>query len=648
MPSTLKILAKLTLWIVLLTANPPAATANPPTALQAIDQQYARGTIDARTRHLYRVATIKAPHRLPPALRKLVTVQATGPRAATPWLSGTHIARSAWRWVRDNDARHGELHRLLQPPPDKEYLLDSDILPLRVSYAEPSHAAIAAVVLDAAEHAWLTEVDDYGFLTPPIEPGTERYRMYVEGAGPTAAGYLMPYDSNPATSWADCFSYIVIDPSGGDLTGVVAHEMSHATQAAMDCEEISTFWENTSTYIMSQVYPSAWSYTLYTMAYFQAVPWRPLDFMLPSAAPFYEYGGALLLLYLTDTYAAPGEGGAMVAEIWTAAMQEADFEFNEPDYFDAIATVVSTRGGASDFDDIFVDFSEARYFVGTRDDGQHITDAHSYDGAEVTLGARHWASSLPVKNGYVDQVAWPEEYGVAYVLLDVGESYPYGLKIGFDGSDRTRWRVRLLRYGGGLDTTRTDMVLSPESFEGELELPASDHPKMLLMAASLGPPGWDPDSSSAQSYLFLYDIEPVLPPLSVTGLNPTPLERGQMAISMELHGEGMVDGADFKVTFDDPGLRVGTINTVDPTIVSFVLSVANDVTLGPHNVTVTNRDGQQATGVGLLTVVNKSVPIDPDPPPSDGCGCRADAAHTTGLPLLWTLLWLLIVWRRKV
>lgn len=649
--------ATLTAWIALCTPAAPAAQAAPttpptmgavpnPTVLQVIDQQLGRGEIDLRTRHLYRVAALKRPSRLTPALRKLLHR-----RPAGPWRSGTHITRAAWRWVQDNNAWHGELHRLLQPPPDKQFVIDSDILPLRVSYSEPNHSGVAASVLASAEHSWLTEVDDYGFLAPPIEPGTERFRMYVEAAGAGTAGYLMPYDPNPATSWDDCFSYIVIDPSSsGDLFGVVAHEMSHATQAAMDCGEISTFWENTSTYIMSQVYPDSWDYTLYTMAYFQQSPWRPLDHMAPGADPFYEYGGALLLLYLTDTYAAPGEGGPMVAEIWTATMQDANADFNEPDYFDAIATVVGSRGGATDFDDIFMDFSEARYFVGDRDDGQHIRDAHTYYDAEVTLAARHWSSSLPVINGYVEEDKWPEEYGVAYVLLDLAGRYPYGLNIRFNGSDRTRWRVRLLRHGGGLETIRTDMELTPESFDGELTLAPSDHPKILLMAASLGPPGWEPESSSPRKYLFLYDIEPVLPPISVSNLTPTPVEQGWMALPMELHGDGFVDGAGFAVTFDDPGLHVAAINTVDPTRIAFLLAVDRHTVVGPHDVVVTNRDGTQAKGLGLLTVVERGALTTPeeDPPAKKGCGCDVSGAPGIGLPVFLALCWLLFLARRRV
>jgi len=643
--------AALTAWIALFVPTAPAtpgldapAVRHSPSALETIEQQYQRGEIDNRTRHLYRVSTLKDPQRLPRAIRQRMTRRPTA-----FWRSGTHITRAAWRWVQDNDAWHGELHRLLQPPPDKQYVIDSEVLPLRVSYQDASYSAIAAAVLEAAEHSWFTEVDDFGFLEPPIEPGTERFRLYIESAGPTVAGYLSPYDANPATPWADCFSYIVIDPSSGDLNGVVAHEMSHATQAAMDCQEISTFWENTSTYIMSQVYPTSWDYTLYTMAYFQENPWRPLDYMAPGLVPFYEYGGALLLLYLTDTYAAPGEGGPMVAEIWTAAMQDADADFNEPDYFDAIATVVGSRGGATNFDDIFMDFSEARYFVGSRDDGQHITDAHTYYGAEVTLGARHWASSLPVINGYVEEEMWPEEYGVAYVLLDLGGSYPYGLTLRFDGSDRTRWRLRLVRYGGGLDTQRTDVELTPETFTGELTVPPSAHPKLLLMAASLGPPGWDPDSSSTRSFLFLYDIEPLLPPLSVSAVTPTPLEQGWMALPMELRGEGFVDGANFALTFDDPGLHVASVNTVDPTRVEFVLSVSRQTRLGPHDLVVTNRDGAQATGLRVLTVVEKGALTDPepDPPAKTGCGCQTTPGAGSSLPPLAALLWLLFYARRR-
>lgn len=607
--------------------------------LEAIDLQYSRGEIDSRTRHLYRVAALRRPDLLPPPLRKL-TAGRTGRVAPVMWRSGTHITRGAWRWVVRNDAYRQELHRLLQPPPDRQYWFDSAVLPLRVSYAEESLSGIAEAVLELAEHSWFTEVDDYGFLPPPIEPGTERYRLYVEDAGPTAAGYMMPYDPNPDTSWADCFSYIVIGPDSSDLAGVVAHEMSHATQAAMDCEEITTFWENTSTYIMSQVFPSAWDYTLYTMAYFQANPWRPLDYMRPSAAPFYEYGGALLLLYLTDAYADPGEGGRMTAEIWSAAMQDQTADFNEPDYFDAIAQVVSTRGGASDFDDIFMDFSEARFFVGHHDDGQHITDADTYYGAEVALAARHWASSLPVENAYVDEAMWPEEYGVAYVLLDLGGYYPYGMRIRFHGSDKTRWRVRLVRHGGGLDTIHEEMTLDASTFEGTHELSITEHPKLLLMAASLGPKGWDPDASSTRNYLFLYDIDPILPPVSVTRVSPSLVEQGRMAILMELVGDGFVDGADFDVDFDDPGLHVAAVNSVEVTKVSLVLSVSPNVPVGPHDVTVTNRDGTQSTGVGLLTVVAKEQPLAPDPSP-DGCGCRSTSPLGSGLPMLPVLCVLL-------
>ena len=104
-----------------------------------------------------------------------------------------------------------------------EQRFDSTVLPIRVSYQLPQHEGIALSALQAAEYSWFTEVDDYGFLPPPIEPGVERYRMYIEDAGPTAAGYLSPYESNPDTSWGEFSALAVTNPAENipDSTGLV-------------------------------------------------------------------------------------------------------------------------------------------------------------------------------------------------------------------------------------------------------------------------------------------------------------------------------------------------------------------------------------------------------------------------------------------
>lgn len=589
-----------TLAFLIALSVPAAGPSN--TVLEAIDAKHQRGEITDYTRHLYRVAVLKRPDRLPVDLQQLLTT----PRSDR-WTSGTRLAVEAWQWISRNNAQGSELYELLQPPDDYPYVIDSDVLPLRISYKQEQEQALAQGVLQAAEYSWTTEVDALGFLPPPIQPGTMRYRLYLDDAGSGAAAYCAPYEANPVTPWTDCHSYIVVDQSNGlgAVDGIVAHEMSHATQAAMDCEEITAFWENTSTYIMSQVYPDSWDYTLATMAYFQAKPWHSIDFMERwTGSDLSEYGGALLLIYLTDAFAAPGEGGAMVADIWTASMQEVG-DFNEPDYFDGIVSVVAARGGASSFADIFMDFSEARYFVGDNDDGAHITDADTFYGAEPTLAGRFFTPSLPVAYGQPDLDKRPQPYGVSYILGDFAGGYPYGLQLRFDGDDRSRWAVRVLRYGNGLPMERHDLAPDPETGSGGLDLEATGHRFLLMLAASLGPEGFDPDQSARRSYLFTYDVDPVLPPLAVHSMEPGTVERGRQMVDMVLRGDGFVDGAQFTVGFDDLALRVTSIKSVSATQVELVVRIHEETELGLHSVTVKNRDDERATGVDLLEMVDE-------------------------------------------
>jgi hypothetical protein len=481
-----------------------------------------------------------------------------------------------------------------------------------------------------------------------------RYRLYLDDAGSGAAAYCAPYDSNPITPWTDCYSYIVVDSSNGlgAVDGIVAHEMSHATQAAMDCEEITAFWENTSTYIMSQVYPDSWDYTLTMMKYFQAKPWHSIDHMERYyGSDLSEYGGALLLIYLTDAYAAPGEGGAMVADIWTASMQD-EGDFNEPDYFDGIASVVAARGGASSFAETFMDFSEARYFVGDNDDGAHITDAGSFYGAEPALAGRFFTPSLPIAYGQPDLDKRPQPYGVSYILGDFDDGYPYGLQLRFDGDDLSRWAVRVLRFGNGHPIERHDLTLDPDTATGQLDLDATGHRYLLMLAASLGSEGFDPDQSSRSGYLFTYDVDPVLPPLAVHSVVPDKVERGRQMVDMVLRGDGFVDGAQFTVGFDDLALRVTSIKSVAATQVELVVRIHGETELGLHSVTVKNRDGIRATGVDLLEVMEQAALWDGGVGPNEdnggtGCGCAAGAgANDLAVLLLWLaagLIW----WRRR-
>ncbi len=650
----------LVLSSVLLSGGPPTPTTSAPTSytdvFSAIDSRYQQSTIDAQTRHLYRVAAIRRPDLLPLDLRDLaLRTGGSDRRSLTP------IFLEAMRWVQTNNAQGGALHRLLLPLEDLDYVLDSATHPIRVSYSTTWDQSHAEWTLEAAEISWDVLIQQYGFWEPPIEPGTDRYRFYITSTNGSGAAYTAPYEENPATPHTDYFTYIVVDPASNNqwnIAGTVAHELNHATQAAMDVLEPTAFWENTATYIMSRVFPEAMNYTMGTMSYFQEQPWRALDYMNIQNSDLYEYGGGLFVWYLADTYA-PQEPPQFVAEIWQNCVQTG-FS-NEPDYFDAIEDTVADRGFDHTIEEILLDFSEARFFVGSRDDGEHISGAVQFHGAEVVLAAHHYQSDLPLRSKSPPAFAEPASFGSNHILMDLPASYDHGLTVRFDGDDDTRWAVRMLLFGGGEAMKTVDLDLSADSWDASVVVEPEGYESLLLVVANLGEPGYDPDRYTANNWpisSYTYGIEPVMDPPSDLLLEPAVVERGRQDVSFVLRGKGFWAGGEFDLEVVDPNMLVVAIDRVLSEEVSFRLTIPLLTDLGDKDLIVTNSDGQRVTAPGILKVVEYgSIVADGGLGSGDrimgggGCGCRSQGgAPTDGLELLLILplvLWLGLVWRRR-
>jgi MYXO-CTERM domain-containing protein len=422
----------------------------------------------------------------------------------------------------------------------------------------------------------------------------------------------------------------------------------------MDVMEPTPFWENTASYIMSQVFPDQLFFTVGTMYLFQGQPWRALDYMNLQDSDAYEYGGGLFLWYLADTYA-PADGPQLVAEIWQNCVQTQ--YYNEPDYFDAIAETVAARGVPDSMEKILVDFSEARFFVGTRDDGEHIYGADQFSGAEVALAAHHSASQLPALQESPPPAQAPASFGSNHVLVDLPADYPNPLTVRFDGDDDTRWAARVVLFGDGRPTQSKPMTLAPGTWDGSAVIQPTGDTGLLLLVVNLGDAGYDPDTFDSYSgwpvSSYTYDVEPILPPPTVLSLDPAVVERGQQGVFFKLYGTGFQAGGDFALVFDDPDLQLSSLDRVLLDEVSFRLTVPLGTALGPMDLTVHNRDGQQVFAPGILTVVEVGA-LDPDggpgsgDEPKGGCGCRAAVDPAAALtPLLVLLLGLAVRRRRR-
>jgi MYXO-CTERM domain-containing protein len=589
------------------------------------------------------VAAVRRPSRLPADLRQRLTAVPVPPHRATG------VLVEGFQWVARQERFGGEVHALLQPPADLPHVLDSESWPIRVSYRDQWDVSLAESALAAAEYSFSEEIGTYGFYQPPTADASGLYRIFIDNTGMGGGGYTAPFDFVPDTPWTDCYTYIVVDPSNPEwsIDGVMAHEANHAMQAAMDCMEVTTFWENTAVYIAAAVYPQEWYYAIGTMPYFQSQPWRALDYMARPNSDLYEYGGGLFAIWLADTFSEgdhrPAVNGArLLRSIWEASMQQGSF--NEPDYYDAIEQHLQDRGHDVTMGDLLLDFSEARFFVGTEDDGFHIQNADNFSDAEVALVAEHYSTELPLYDVAPPEAKRPASFGTNHIRLDLAPSWGFPVEVHFDGDDETRWAARVVRFGGGV-TEAVELPLDESTQDGSVVVEPGSHAHLLLVVTNQGVPTYDPDQRSWPTSDYRYGLQPVIPAPTLRHLVPETVQPGTQNLEVRLVGSGFVSGPEFFLRFEDESLDVMSVDHVTGGEVVFTLTVPGLTAPGPKTIILTNGDGTVVRGEGFLTVETPPAePTEGDP----GCGCHSGGAEApVGVALgLWLGL-LLGLWRRQ-
>ena len=323
--------------------------------LRSLEEAADSGVITPEALLWYRRQAVIAPDRLPEPWRSLRSA------APVPAWAGTAVLVENFQWSRRLGLRDDA-----QFPPVAQYL-DSPAYPIRVAYVQETELPLAQAVLAAAEEAWRLEIDTWGFLPPPLVTSEGRYRIYVDDTGMGGGGYMVPVDFHWDTPWDDCYSYVVIDRlnDSTDVGPVVAHELSHATQGAMDCLETITFWENTSTFIMAEVGQGGRGWQDAFLPYFQDYPEESVaggGYEDEELASFW-YGGFLWPHFLGGLYGGEEHPAVLVRRIWEGAMQESGGNANEVSYLRAIDEVLAARAGAS-LDEAFLHFTVSRFLLG--------------------------------------------------------------------------------------------------------------------------------------------------------------------------------------------------------------------------------------------------------------------------------------------
>jgi len=491
--------------------------------------------------------------------------------------------------------------------------VSSSQYPIRIYYTADAGQAKAQETLGYAETAWQIQVEQMGFTAPTTVDETGQFvqelRIYLD---PTLSyDYPEPMGDNPNTPWTDCTTRMFVRSlsSSSYLEHLIAHELNHMLEYAMDCAESTFTFEQTTVAVTTLLEPDEQLFRSYFLPVFQQNPHHGLacTFFYDENKRYYHYGSALFQLFLEQVYG--NYDGQLLVSFWNAAKQngsmvgtgwnlEADVP-NDPDIFDAMEAVLVDTTLA----ELYSQFAQWRYFVGTRDDGTHFQDGSLWTGGEVAIDTVLTLAELPLSQGAPNNP--PDELGTVYLELDpYGIDENHGVQINFHGVVGIGWHVEALLVKEDLSAEVRPLTVDTDSAQGELTLEGlTDIERVVLVVSNLGDGQYEADSPSCQmGDIFTFDMQVVDVAIAPTimGLDPGQVQIGQAEYIW-------INGSDFNtglsVEFAGAGIQVDSVDFVDPTVIGVALTVAHDAEPGPRDLTITNPNGKSASLPAALTLM---------------------------------------------
>jgi hypothetical protein len=355
----------------------------------------------------------------------------------------------------------------------------------------PGEAEMASEVLGLLEGAWQAEIVEWGFAAPLPDEGAcgpdDRFDVFIWNGHIEC--YVDVIAENPNTPWWDFSSFMVVDPGGpygGDLLDVtLAHELHHASQAAADWYDAWIVYEMTATAIEEWVHPDDNSW-MALLEDFQARPDDALD-RYDEYETWFMYGAALYLHFLNERYFASDP--SFVATMWEGAKSPLDFqsdpEVNEPDYQDALDSMLQAAAGVSYLETV-PEFARWRFFTGARDDGLHFAEGALFP-PEAAVPMAH---SLRPGDGplWID----PEPMATGSLYVEVVADAPF--EIQWSGDESVQWILQALPgLGPGSDGETIELNVGSAHVEV-----VNGQRVLVLTALPLGP--YDPDDRTDARY----------------------------------------------------------------------------------------------------------------------------------------------------
>jgi hypothetical protein len=434
----------------------------------------------------------------------------------------------------------------------------SSVYPLIVHFEDADLAAKAADTLRFAEEQWDLQVLEMGHTAPLLDGGAcgpdENLDLYLLPGRPYE-GLVDLVAPNPATFYDDWSTFMVVDPDRFPRTitdWFVAHEFQHMVQYADDAWEIN-LWEATAV-LMQDVVADDSNAFFFMLRSFTRFPHRPLEFDDYYQTSF-NYGKSQYMFFLRDRYF--NGDASFIADFWRNTRSQARGcpreypctirpERNEPDFYDAIDTILGAIGPYDHVDSI-IEFSRWRWFVASQDDGNHFEEGGLWPSAtipRIQLTAR--TSQMPIQ---LDILNGPMTNGVVYIRVIVTESTRAALRVGFEGAEGYRWHVEALR-----DLPGTTDIWTPgiDGGDGSFLVSLDGASRVILKVLNLAFDGYDPDFLIEERLPFSLDLDLVLEEVTVDikpGSDPNsinPSLEGDLPVA--ILGSETFDVADVDVT----------------------------------------------------------------------------------------------------
>lgn len=536
--------------------------------------------------------------------------------------------------------------------------LQSDTVPVQVCYDQGVGEHLVDPTLEMAEQAW-TQILTMGFSEPWMEwdgaDPTNGLLFYITYIGSGGGGMALPGSDIPSTPHSDCAGTFLIDSENtiSYLPVLVPHYAGLAALWADDCVEMPKAFSGYIEYRMVEdLELASWSFyqdivEMFTET-FQDNPHLPLDYhtTMDRTLAMYRYGHPLFAQYL-DTRWGDGDG-SLIAEISAASRQDgtvqvsnyvaslADGE-NEPDYYDAIGTVLEADG--VDFWDTVTEFAIWRALTGDFASGDYL--GHAEDLPPVALEAELDWSELPI-SGF-EPTNLPSETGTNYLAISLDDaavdSTGDAVVLRID-STTDNWHLAAATWDlegeVSIEETRTD--------DGSATLAVDElviGEDLLFAVTNLGDLVHDPDQQDFMPSDYTAEITVVRQPV-VDTITPTTFVRGREGVALIIVGEHLNE--DLTIDLGN-GMTVGDLTfNGEGTEIGAIVGVSDEAELGLRDVTLTYAEGLFTTVSDAIEILEAEEIATDMPFPddsSDGCTCGL-AVDQDGLPASMAF-WLMLV-----